>query len=147
MSTQGRTEVRENLLSAIADAVGRLDRTGIRRIGVDGVDGAGKTFFADELAGVLEARAENVVRASIDNFHAPRSVRHRRGRTSPEGFFRDSYDYELVRTLLLDPTSIENRRYVEGQRLYFAECRPHSSATIVIDNNDLENPYVRSGAL
>jgi uridine kinase len=172
------------------------------------------------LAAVLEARAETVLRASIDDFHAPRSVRYGRGRSSPEGFFRDSYDYELVRKLLLDPVSpgggrrikraaydvvrevpveapsevmadgtvlvvdgiflhrpglvsywdysifldvafavsvprgaargygspdpdsVENRRYVEGQKLYFAECRPLSSATIVIDNNDLENPKV-----
>lgn len=70
---------------------------------VDGVDGAGKTVFADELAGVLRGRGVPVVRASVDGFHNPREVRYRRGRTSPLGFFEDSYDYASLRRLLLDP--------------------------------------------
>jgi uridine kinase len=44
------SSLREDLLNVIADAIRHLDRTGIRRIAVDGVDGAGKTPFADELA-------------------------------------------------------------------------------------------------
>lgn len=71
-------------------------------VGIDGVDGAGKTVFADELAGILQTDV-TVVRASVDGFHQPAVVRHRRGRGSPEGFFLDSYDYVSLRRLLLDP--------------------------------------------
>ena len=71
-------------------------------VGIDGVDGAGKTVFADELAGILQAEVA-VVRASVDGFHQPAAARHRRGRGSPEGFFLDSYDYVSLRQLLLDP--------------------------------------------
>ena len=35
-----------------------------------------------------------------------------------------------------------NRRYVEGQRLYFREAEPRRHAGVVVDNNDLETPFV-----
>ena len=67
------------------------------------MDGAGKTVFADELAAVLRAGLEPVIRAGVDGFHNPRAVRYRRGRGSPQGYFEDSYDYAGLRTVLLDP--------------------------------------------
>lgn len=39
-----------------------------------------------------------------------------------------------------DPESESNRRYVEGQRLYFAEASPCEKATWVLDNRDLGRP-------
>lgn len=73
------------------------------RIGVDGVDGAGKTVFADELADALRALGRHAVRVSVDDFHHPRAIRYRRGRTSPEGFWLDSFDYERLRADVLEP--------------------------------------------
>jgi uncharacterized protein len=35
---------------------------------------------------------------------------------------------------------------VEGQRLYFAACRPWTRASLVIDNNDLAAPFVAAAA-
>jgi len=35
------------------------------------------------------------------------------------------------------------RRYIPGQRLYFAECRPQERATVVVDNNDPRNPFIQ----
>jgi uridine kinase len=82
------------------------------RVAVDGVDGAGKSVFADELATVMRAQGRVVVRASADDFHHPRAVRYRRGRDSPEGFWLDSYDYDALRTNLLDPLAVGgSRRY------------------------------------
>jgi uridine kinase len=34
------------------------------------------------------------------------------------------------------------RRYVPGQRLYFAQCRPRERADIIVDNSDLKRPKV-----
>ena len=34
------------------------------------------------------------------------------------------------------------RRYIPGQKLYFAECRPQERAKVVIDNNDPSNPVM-----
>lgn len=91
-----------------------LPADGIRRVAVDGVDGVGKTHFADELAGWLTDAGQSVIRASVDGFHQPAAIRHRRGRTSPEGFYLDSYDYGSLTRLLLDPLSPGgNGRYVD----------------------------------
>jgi hypothetical protein len=62
-----------------------LPQDRVARVGVDRVDGAGKTTFADELARALEAIGRRTIRASVDGFHNPRSVRYRLGRGSPQG--------------------------------------------------------------
>jgi hypothetical protein len=51
-----------------------LSRDGFLRIAVDGVDGAGKTHLADELARALRLFALPIIRASVDGFHNPRSA-------------------------------------------------------------------------
>jgi len=189
----------------------------VLRVGIDGVDGAGKTTFADELAAALAPSGRPVIRAGVDGFHHPRPVRYRRGRKSPEGFFRDSYDYAALAAVLLEPLSpggsgrfrrqvfdveadrpvhapeeraqpraillfdgiflhrpelrpfwdvsiflrvewarnhraraaggvdpqdAHQRRYADGQALYFRECRPWDHATLVIDNDDLAAPFI-----
>ncbi|MEO7260686.1 MAG: uridine kinase [Jatrophihabitantaceae bacterium] len=73
------------------------------RVGVDGVDGAGKTCFADELAGLLRRRGRPVIRVRVDDFHHVRQIRYRRGRTSPVGFWSDSYDYPRLWAEVLTP--------------------------------------------
>jgi uridine kinase len=203
----------------VAEAVLALPSDRIRRVAVDGVDGAGKTHFADALGVELTVRGAKVIRVSADGFLNPPRTRHRRGRDSPEGFYRDGYDYgRMVRMLLdplspggnreyirevydvrrerevrrlpelaaddailvldgifvhrdelvrywdysvwlevpfevsipraakrglginPDPSSVKNRRYIDGQKLYKAECHPRDRATVVIDNTDFTNP-------
>jgi uridine kinase len=206
----------------VAEAVLALPAGRVRRVAVDGVDGAGKTHFADALGVELTARGAKVIRVSADGFLNPPRTRHRRGRDSPEGFYRDSFDYgRMVRMLLdplsprgnreyirevydvrrerevrrlpelaevdailvldgifmhrdellrfwdysvwlevpfevsvpraakrgigvmnADPDSPKNRRYVDGQKLYIAECHPRDRATVAIDNADLNNPVL-----
>jgi uridine kinase len=97
------TPVRHALLRRLADAVAALPPDRPRRVAIDGVDGAGKTVLADELAGLLAAAGRPVLRASVDGFHRPRAQRYARGRRSPEGYYLDSYDYATLRSVLLDP--------------------------------------------
>ena len=87
----------------LRDEVRRQYRGGRVLVGVDGVDGAGKTVFADGLAEVFAEAGTTVYRSSIDGFHRPRSERYARGRRSPEGFYRDSFDYPTFRRVLIDP--------------------------------------------
>jgi uridine kinase len=72
-------------------------------IAVDGPDGAGKREFADDLARELEKHGHPAFRASIDAFHRPSEYRYRKGRFSPEGCYEDSYNYSVLRRVLLEP--------------------------------------------
>lgn len=187
-------------------------------VGIDGVDGAGKTTLADDLADVVRPMAP-VVRISIDGFHRPRRERHARGPRSPEGFWLDSYDYEafdrevvapfrsgtgtylaaihdvdsdadlsaprhpvlagatvIVDGIFLhraelrdiwdcsvfldvpfaesvrrlshrdgsspDAADSSQRRYVDGQRLYFESCAPRDRASILVDYSDIHAPEI-----
>ncbi len=94
---------RQEILHQVAAAILALPASYILRVAIDGVDGSGKTFFADELATLLQPSGREIIRASVDGFHNPREVRYRRGKDSPEGFFRDSYNYPALNAALLDP--------------------------------------------
>jgi len=74
-------------------------------IGVDGVDGSGKTQFARKLAQRLRDLPTpiNPHVISIDDFHNPRAIRHRQGRDSSVGYFEDSFDYESLINKVLEP--------------------------------------------
>ncbi|GGQ52247.1 nucleoside/nucleotide kinase family protein [Couchioplanes azureus] len=191
---------------------------GATRIGVDGVDGVGKTTYARALAAALTAAGRPAIHISADGFHHPRAIRYRLGRDSPEGFWRDSYDHAaLIANVLApfgpggtrryrtavhdvgtdevldlpwhtaaadavvvvdglflhrdelvghwdfsvflaapfevtvprmaardgshpDPAHPTQRRYVQGQRRYFAACEPWNRASVVIDHSDLAAP-------
>jgi len=96
-SPRGRflAELRRELLRPGPDGRATL-------VAVDGVDGAGKTVLADELARLLDETIATV-RISIDGFHHTRVRRYARGRDSAEGFWLDSYDYGAFRREVVDP--------------------------------------------
>ncbi len=211
---------RQQVLETLAAHILKTPSPSVLRVAIDGVDGAGKTTFADELEPLLSASGRNIIRASVDGFHNPREVRYRLGRGSPEGFYLDSYDYRALKERLLeplspggsgryrtavynvatetpvavperqaepgaillldgmflhrpelrgywdasvwldvpfevsiprgaqrgtgspDPNAPENRRYVEGQKLYLGDSTPQRHATFVVDNTDLNAPVL-----
>jgi uridine kinase len=94
------TPERRAVLARVADALPDLDRPLL--VVVDGGDGAGKSWFADELAELLRERRRVAVRASMDDFHHPRAHRHEHGRTG-ETVWSRSFDYRALRRELLDP--------------------------------------------
>lgn len=125
----------------VAEAILALPADRIRRVAIDGVDGAGKTHFADKLGKELSARGATVIRASADGFLNPPRTRHRRGRDSPEGYYRDSFDYGRMCRLLLDPLSPRgNGEYVravyDARREREVRLLPelaHDDAILVLD--------------
>lgn len=97
------TPERQRSLERLARAILAVSLPHPIRVAVDGPDAAGKTILADELAALIERNGRLVIRASIDGFHRPRADRLARGPESPEGYFRDSFDYPALRAALLDP--------------------------------------------
>jgi uridine kinase len=101
-----RTPERDAAIAAAADRVEALPRGRRVVVAIDGIDGSGKSTFADELVAALVARPgfdRDVVRSSVDSFHNPRAVRHARGPGSPTGFYRDSTNLGALTAELLDP--------------------------------------------
>jgi uridine kinase len=211
---------RQKILEKVANTILGLPIVHVVRVGIDGVDGAGKTIFGNELARLLKRSSRPIIRASVDSFHNPKSERYRLGKRSPQGFFLDSYNYARLKEVLLaplapggtgryhtaifdhrsdspvsspqkqailgsilvfdgiflhrtelrtywdfsifldvgfdtsiprlaqreegspDPQAPENRRYVEGQKIYLRECEPKKYATITIDNDNFDSPYI-----
>ena len=97
------TTPRQEFLQALSRAIAGIRRDHPVRIGIDGVDASGKTSLADELVAPLEMTGRPIVRASIDGFHRPRAERYRLGRESPEGYYRDSFQLDLIVRHLLVP--------------------------------------------
>ena len=94
---------RSDTIAALADEILHNYAKGRVMVAIDGVDGAGKTVFANDLAAAIEATGHAVARATIDDFHAPSAVRYARGTDSPEGFYLDSFDYDSFRSALVVP--------------------------------------------
>jgi uridine kinase len=98
-------DVRKRFFSELAHRLVLVSPDRTIRVAVDGVDGAGKTTFADELGSLVSALGRPVIRASVDGFHNPKAVRYQQGRHSPKGFFENSYNYAALKKYLLDPLS------------------------------------------
>ncbi len=145
-------EPNASLLGRLAAAIAGLHPERAVRIAIDGVDGAGKTTLADALAPLVSAQGRPVIRASVDDFHFPKAARYARGRHSPNGYYRDSYNYDALRGLLLDPLSPGGSgRYVAkhfDHRLDAAvacDVRQASpTAALIIDGIFLHRPELRA---
>jgi uridine kinase len=94
---------KKDVLAALSTEILHNYGKGRTIVAVDGVDVAGTTAFADDLAGAMRLAGQTVFRASIEGFHRPRVDRYARGRDSPEGFYLDSYDYLTFRRTLVEP--------------------------------------------
>src|SRR5262245_5738832 len=106
---------RVDMLAQLASRIVALPRAHPVRVALDGIDAAGKTWLANDLAQVIAAAGRPVIRASIDSFHRPRAARYLRGPDSPEGYYEDSFDYHAVREALLLPLGPGGRgRYRRG---------------------------------
>jgi uridine kinase len=94
---------RAQVLECLASRVSAIRLAHPTRVAIDGIDAAGKTHLAKELAELLAAQGRKVITASLDGFHHPREIRYRLGSLSPEGYYNDSYDYESLLSVLLLP--------------------------------------------
>jgi uridine kinase len=94
---------RIEVVERLAELILGIERPHPVRVAIDGVDAAGKTTLADELAVTLADSPREVIRASVDGFHNPKQTRYRLGPLSPQGYYRDSFNYEVLLKELLLP--------------------------------------------
>ncbi|KAH8885833.1 uridine kinase family [Thozetella sp. PMI_491] len=141
--------LRREVIASIASAIPIFDDS-CTLVGIDGRDGAGKTQFADELADhCARGFSRDVIRISIDDFHHTKSMRYRRGKQSPEGYWLDSYDYDSFLARVATPLGRGgSRRYRKrGHDLtsdailedeHFHEAAPGS--IVIVDGIFLHRP-------
>ncbi|HEX4088962.1 MAG TPA: cytidylate kinase family protein [Trebonia sp.] len=109
------TGTRGELLDRLADAIGSVAAPHPVRVAIDGSPAAGKTTLADELALLLRDQGREVIRTTTESFQLPRAQRYRRGEFSPEANYHDSFDYDTLRRVLLDPLGPGgDRRYQQA---------------------------------
>ncbi len=121
------------------------------KVAIDGIDGAGKTTLGRELAQRVAASGRPAVRTSIDAFHRPRALRYARGPESPEGYYRDTFDYDAVERLLLDPLGPGGTRRVRlasfdreaDQPVASPETLVSDDTVLLLDGVFLQRPRLR----
>ena len=114
----------------------------ITKVAVDGVDGAGKSVFANELTEVLKHLGKAVIHTSVDSFHNPKAIRYRLGSSSPKGFFLDSYNYDILKEILLEPLSLGGNRLY---RIASFDCKNDSPINIPQEIAELGSILVFDG--
>lgn len=101
---------RTRVLEQLAERIANIEKPHPVRTGIDGIETSGKTTLADTLVFHVESRGRQIIRASVDAFHAPRSKRYRQGRESAQGYYEDSFNYDQVQELLLFPLGPNGNR-------------------------------------
>jgi uridine kinase len=100
------------VLEELGDALAAIDVGRLLRVGIDGVDGAGKSSLAEEVAQLLTKRGRPCVRVSLDQFERPRAERYARGELSPEGYYLDAFDLDRFRAHVLSVRATPNAALV-----------------------------------
>lgn len=102
------SEARTALIAAVAERIHQLS-PGRLRVAVDGFTAAGKTSFGHELAGALRGHGRTTLRASLDDFKNQWREARELGydRITGDGYYRNAYDFDSARTLLLAPAGAD----------------------------------------
>ncbi len=94
---------------------------------INWVDASWKTLLSKELYNYLKNLNYDVINASIDWFHNSKDIRYKRWKNSPEWFYYDSYNYNKVSELLLDPINQDNLQYKTSYFDYRTESKTNCS--------------------
>lgn len=92
---------KSDTLDALATEILHNYGRGRQIIAVDGPQGSGTSGFAADLAAAIRRTSYSVFVASVEDFHRDQAS------LDPDfdeaAFYRDDYDYSLLRRILLDP--------------------------------------------
>jgi len=142
---------KKDVLASLAEEILHNYGRGRTIVAVDGIDVAGTSGFADDLAEAMRLKGHTVFRASIEGFHRPRALRYARGRDAPEGFYRDSYDYRTFKRTLVEPfrmggsasfvsAAFDVQRDAQVEPVWLSGP---ADAVLIVDGNFLNRPELR----
>ena len=86
-------------------------------VAIDGIDASGKTKLAKELSFPLRRTGRQIINISMDNYLQPTSIRYKRGRESPEGYYYDFFNYPLLINDVLMPLTPSGERKISRVNL------------------------------
>ncbi len=104
--------LRSQLLEQLGKFILNKKQFGPLCVAIDGIDTSGKTKLAKELSFELRKTHNEVIHISLDNFHNPQEIRYRRGKESPEGYYYDSFNYDVFIQHVLQPLQNEDDRKI-----------------------------------
>ena len=122
-------------LDTLVGSTPSLDRPTL--VAIDGVDGSGKTTFADWLAARYAASGRTAHVVHLDDFLNPRALRYRLGRDSPEGFFRDTYDLHRVTADVIEPVLRGGPTTIVRRAFDYRTDEPLHEDPIAVDASDV----------
>jgi uridine kinase len=100
--SEARRAVVRTLAELLLDRV-RQRPAAVLRVAVTGITASGKSTLATELCTYALELGIHCARLPVDGFHNPRAIRYQRGRDSAEGYYRDAYNYALLKSRVLQP--------------------------------------------
>ncbi|ATH07322.1 hypothetical protein BIY24_05035 [Halobacteriovorax marinus] len=129
--------VREKLITEICKKIISLKLDHPIKVAIDGVTASGKTTFADDIAHALTQMGEEVHRTSLDGFHNYRRIRYQKGRSSPEGYYFDAYNYTAIIEHLLNPLVGKEEFFFRTQVLDLKEDKESLSPKVKISKDGI----------
>jgi len=103
---------REDTLKIIEGTIVSLKKDKPVRIAINGIEGVGKTMFAENLTRYLKDEKYPVFHVSIDGFHFNKEHRYKQGRDSAKGYYEDSYDEQGFTDKVLKMSQNDNPQYI-----------------------------------
>ena len=94
--------LRIDVLDEYAEEVLQVFPRGRLLVGIDGLDGAGKTTFARDLVEAFVRRDVPAAALSTDDFHTERAVRHQPP-DDAQVWYEHGYDHEALRRVAIEP--------------------------------------------
>ncbi len=142
--------IKKDLQIRLANTIAELQRAHPIKVGIDGIDAAGKTTLAAELAVILKQEDRPIIQASLDDFHNPKRVRSCRGDLSPEGYYYDSFNYGALIDKLLSPLGPDGDGTYQAAAFDYrldspvdpSVCQATADAILLFDGVFLQRPIL-----
>lgn len=89
------------------------DKLKVVRVGINGIEGTGKTIFCKKLTEYLNNNGQKAIQVTIDGYHNSKEIRYKQGRDSAKGYYEDAYNETAFVENILKSSQKEQPFYIE----------------------------------